>query len=229
MRSLTSNITTALAARVLKRRNFIWITGYDFVTRAATSTGFWDDLGNVTASYIDVADGSTKSRAYTGAGSLITLDNIPLIGDITVRNISATLSQLNTDVLAQMRGYDLHGAPIEIHRGYFNPGTYVLADALVPRFVGFIDKCNIKDPQQGNDGSITLSLVSHTRLLTRTNPELRSDPSQQLRAAGDNFYQDTPTCGNWQIFWGEDKGSAASTTASPPAVQAGGNGPNRNA
>lgn len=212
MRTVSSATLAALGAGMVKKRDFVWVTGYDFNTRAPFSTGFWNDIGNIAAPYIDVNDGSTQSRTYYGAGTLLTMDPIPLVADITVRNFKIGLSQIDSTVANLVRGYDVHGAPIEVHRGIFNPGTFQLVDPAEVRFVGFIDTMDIVDPKEGADGSIAITCVSHTRLLTRINTSVRSDTDQKLRNASDTFYKDTPTVGDWQIWWGQAKGSVNATT-----------------
>lgn len=207
MRTVDPSVQAALNATTnqLKARNFIWLTGYDFNTRAPTSIGFHNDVGTWNVSYIDVTDGSTQSRTYIGGGTNVTLDDIPLTADLTVRRIKATFSQLDQNVINQVRGYDLKGAPVEIHRGIMTPGTYTLVAPAVPRFVGIIESSPIVDPAEGQFGAVTLTFVSHTRLLTRTNTDVRSGASQRLRNNVDSFYDDTPTVGNWMIFWGEKR------------------------
>jgi hypothetical protein len=53
--------------------------------------------------------------------------------------------------------------------------------------------------------------------MTRSNPDTRSDASQRVRAADDNFYQDTAVVSEWQHFWGSASGEVA--TAIPGIVK----------
>ncbi len=222
MRTVDSDVLTALAKGELQARNFIWMHGKDD-SNVDHTLGLWDDIGTITANYIDIDTGGTSSRVYVGTGTLLSIDDIPLTSDISVRTINVNLSQVNSTVINMVRGYNVRGGAVEIHRGLFNPGTFLLVAPAVPRFVGFIDTMTITDPTENNEGSISLSLVSHTRELTRTNTDVCSDASQKLRSATDTFYQDVATVGTWQIYWGEKKGTVQSLqplSNTPPPIPA---------
>lgn len=206
MRSVDPSVITALEGQSIKARDFIWITAHDFTTRVPYSLGFWNDVGVVTAPYIDVNTGSTLTRDYIGSGTLVTIDPIPLTNDVTVRTINVQVSQIDSSVAAIARGYDLRGASIEIHRGLFHVSSTRLVYPAVPRFVGFIDTCQIIDPTEGQVGQITLGIVSHTRELTRVNGSVRSNADQQLRVSSDTLFQYVGVVPQWPIFWGANKG-----------------------
>ena len=74
------------------------------------------------------------------------------------------------------------------------------------RFIGTVDRCVITDPAAGGQGSIDLTLASHTRELTRINTDVASDESQQIRSAGDRFYQYVGVVAAWRLFWGQERG-----------------------
>jgi hypothetical protein len=211
MRDIDSASLAALAARALVARDFIQITGISFEDGSSQTAYFWSDYGTVTAEVIDAITGVATSHEYIGTATLLKIDDIPLTSDVTVRTVNATLSQINQAVVDAVRGYDLKQAPVQIHRGLFDPATRELVAAPLPRFVGFVDTSIITTPQEGNDGSIVLTLTSHTQELTRFNTAKCSDADQQRRSSGDTFYQDMAVVGNWQIFWGQAKGSQAST------------------
>ena len=206
MRNVDSDTLAALAARTLIARDFIQITGKSFEDGTSETAYFWSDIGTVSATVIDGETGDEATHDYVGTSTLLKIDDIPLTSDVTIRSITATLSQINAQVANAVRGYDLKGAAVQIHRGLFNPATRNLVAPPLPRFVGFVDKCVITTPQEGNEGSIVLTLTSHTQELTRTNTDKCSDESQKRRAAGDAFYQDMAVVGNWQIWWGQDNG-----------------------
>ncbi len=214
MREVSPDVLAALRARVLRARDFVWINAKDFTTGDPVARGFWTGLDNVTAEYTDIDTGSTLSRDYTKAGSLLSVDDISLTADLTARTFSIKLSQIDQTVADLVRGYDVKGGRVEVHRGLFNPGTNVLVAPAFPRALGFIDNCEILDPAEGNDGQITLSVVSHTLELTRTNSDVRSDSSQQNRAPGDRFYRYTAVAPSWELFWGEARGKIAPASTS---------------
>lgn len=209
MRDIDSATQAALAARALVARDFIQITGKNISTGATETLYLWSDLGTVTATVIDGLTGDATSHDYIGTATLLKIDDVPLTSDVTVRTVTATLSQINSDVTDAVRGADLHQGKVQIHRGLFDPATRELVSNPLPRFVGFVDKCVITTPTEGNDGSIVLTLTSHTQELTRTNTAKCSDADQKRRSSTDNFYQDMAVVGNWQLFWGQAKGSQA--------------------
>lgn len=219
MREASAEVQAALRARVLQARDFVWITGKTIDTGDPISRGWWQGLDDITAQYVDIDSGATPSRIYGKAGSLLGVDNIPLIADLTARNFAITLSQISQEVADLVRGYNLKLAPVEVHRGLFNPGTNVLVAPVFPRALAFVDDCEILDPAEGNDGQITLTCVSHTLELTRTNSDVRSDSSQQARHAGDRFYKYTGVAGSWPQFWGQNRGTIA-PKATSSALQA---------
>jgi hypothetical protein len=151
--------------------------------------------------------GNTLSRDYVGAGGLVTVDNIVLTSDITVRNVDLGLSQIDTTIANLVRGYNMRGGLVEIHRGLFNVSSFVLVAPLAPRFVGFIDSMEIIDPSENQSGGIKITAVSHTRELTRTNTDTSSNESQKLRSSTDTFFKDVGVVSAWQVFWGTNKGT----------------------
>jgi hypothetical protein len=211
MRSVDSAIVTALGARQLKARNFVWVADLT----GAHTLGIWDDVGTVTASYIDITTGNTLSRSYTGAGGLLSVDSIVLMNDITIRNINIELSNLDSNVINLVRTYNMRGATIEIHRGLFTIGTEILVAPLTPRFAGFMDSLEIIDPSEGQNGSVKVTAVSHTRALTRTNTDTSSNESQKLRLSTDTFFKDVGVVSSWQVFWGTNKGTVTDNQVIP--------------
>lgn len=210
MRTVNASVLAALAQRQLIARDFIWITARNFGTGLYESVGFWSDIGAVSALVMAAATLTPVARDYTGSGTMIQIDDVPLTSDLTVRTIGASLNGINTAVNNYVRGYDLKGAPVEIHRGLFDPVNRNLVGVAELRFVGFVDEVVFVTPPEGGSGSINVKIVSHTRELTRASGEKRSDESQQRRAAGDRFYKDTGTVGEWEIFWGQASGKVPS-------------------
>ena len=103
------------------------------------------------------------------------------------------------------RTYDMRLAPVQIYRGLFTPGTFNLVAPAKPVFVGFVDTAPVITPAEGGAARVNVSISSHTVELTRKNPDVRSHESQQRRAAGDDFYKDVNTVGDWEVPWGENR------------------------
>jgi hypothetical protein len=206
MRALSTENWTALQQRALMPRDFIWFVVRDRTTGLPVNDGYWSDIGNITASVIDPDTGGTISRSWFGAGSLISISDIPLVSNITVQNITVTLSQVADRVNQLVRGYDCKQGRVEIYRGLFDPATRLMVAPATPRFVGTIDAAPIRTPAEGADGDVQLTCTSNTVELTRSNPDTRSDASQRLRSATDDFFHDTAVVGTWQHFWGRAQG-----------------------
>lgn len=206
MRSMSAGNQTALAARQLVARDFLWIVARNRSTGAPESVGFWSDVGNVTAEVLDPNSGQIKSRAFYGSGTLIAISDIPYVTGITVQSVQIDMSQIDEIVEQAVRLYDLKQARVEIYRGLFDPNTRQPVAPAEPRFVGFVDEVNVKTPSENDAGSTTLTCKSHTQEMTRSNPDTRSDASQKLRDPTDNFYQDTVVVPDWELWWGSEKG-----------------------
>jgi hypothetical protein len=213
MRTLSGANYTALQQRALMARDFIWFVVRDRTTGNPVTDGYWSDIGSIDAQIIDPDSGATVTRTFVGAGSLIQISDIPLVSSITVQNITVTLSQVADRVNVLVRDYDCKQGRVEIYRGLFDPATRLLVAPAVPRFVGTIDQAPITTPQEGESGDVTLTCTSNTSELTRSNPDTRSDASQKLRSATDNFYQDVAVVGNWQHFWGRAQGAVEATSS----------------
>lgn len=205
MRNIDNDTAAYLQTRKgVISRDLLWITAKERDTGNTVATGFWNDLDSVTLTVVSGETGSPVSRTYHGTGTLISISPIPLISDLTVRTITITLSRISTQVQQAIRGYDPRFGHVEIHRALFDLATRELVAAPVPHFVGSINGAPMAVPRPGEEGSIALSVVSHSRELTRTNPLKRSDETQKRRS-GDRFRQYSGVAGQWEFFWGEEK------------------------
>jgi len=206
MRELSTENWAALQQRALMPRDFIWFVVRDRTSGAPVTDGYWSDIGNITASVVDPDSGGVVTRTWFGAGSLISISDIPLVSNITVQNITVTLSQVADRVQSLVRFYDCKQGRVEIYRGLFDPATRLMVAPATPRFVGTIDAAPIRTPAEGESGDVQLTCTSNTIELTRTNPDTRSDASQRLRSATDDFFHDAAVVGTWQHFWGRAGG-----------------------
>lgn len=216
MRELSDANNDALQDLRLVARDFVWIKARTFDTGASFEYGFWSDVGNVSAPVLNPDTGTEVTRTFEGAGSLISVSDIPLVANAEAQTITVTFSQIDEAVANIVRAYDLKQAVIEIYRGLFSPNTRLLVAAAFPRFVGFVDDVDIVTPSENEDGVISLSCVSHTQEMTRVNSDTRSDNSQRLRSSTDNFFQDATTVGEWEMFWGTNSGKIS--TSAPQRI-----------
>lgn len=207
VRQISPEVQERLEAGALVARDFLRITARARDTLAPVGAGFWSGLGPISAPVVDAEMGFEVVYDFEGVGGLIVADPIPLVSDLTVQSISLKFSGLDDRLDYLVRAYDVGQAPIQIYRGFFDPETLRLAAPASPRFTGFVDGAPIETPASGSVGSITLRCVSCAQEMTRSNPDLRSDESQQARAAGDAFYRDVATIGAVQCFWGRKASS----------------------
>lgn len=209
-RTISAENYAALQARGLVARDFIWFAVKDRTTGAPVYDGYWSDVGSISASVVDPDTGGVSARSWAGAGSLISISDIALVSNITVQTVTVTLSQIADRVNDLVRTYDCKQGRVEIYRGLFDPNSRNMVAPATPRFVGFIDHIEIKTPKENEEGAVTLSCTSHTQEMTRSNPDTRSDSSQRLRSATDNFFQDVGPVADWVMSWGKDDGTIGS-------------------
>lgn len=207
MKDFEEEEIAAYEGRIVIPRRLVYLWARDRTTGDLHELGFSNVTGNVT---LPVRDGLTQEiveRNFTSRGALVSIGDIAMTGDISVRSVDVTLSQLNEDVTNAFRGYDLRNAEVQIYRALFdvaNPREIVKPARC--RFAGFINTSPLVTPAEGGMASLTLNCVDCTRELTNTNSDLRSDESQQRRAAGDRFFQYAPATGQVKVFWGQNKG-----------------------
>lgn len=203
MREITAENYAALQARQLVARDFLSIQAR---TLDGTSTVWdhqWSDIGTFTANVIDPDTGETQSRTFVGTGTLTSISAILLVSNITVQNVTITMSQVSDHVASLVRGYDCKQAVVQVFRGMFDPSSRNMVGPAYPRFVGYVDTVDIKTPTENAEGSVTLTCASSTQEMTRSNPDTRSNASQVLRSSTDNFFQDAAVVSLWTLFWGK--------------------------
>ena len=201
----TTTADYLLARQGVIPRDFVWITAKNLVTGLPESAGFWNGLDTVDVTVISGTTGEEVTRTYAAWGSLLKIDPIQRSPEINIRTIKLALSQISPAVQAIFRGYDTRLAPVEIHRGFMDLETHQPIAPPTVRFVGWINKAPINTPAVGGEGGISVDVVSHARMLTRTNSAKRSDESQKRRD-GDRFRRYSSVADQWDFWWGEKKG-----------------------
>lgn len=212
MLSLTTPETNAIRAGAISSRDLVWITARNRSTGAAVGIGFWSDAGDVSFSVIDALTGSTVTRAFNG-GALLSVGEIENVSDLSVITVNMEFSAFDPAVELAMRTHDVRLAPVQIYQLLLDPSTGIPVAAARARFVGVIDEAPVTDGQEGEGAVVRMVAASQSRELSRVNMDVRSHDSQIARAAGDAFYRDTATVGEWDIAWGQESrpGSVAKT------------------
>lgn len=168
--------------------------------------GYWPGVRDATVTVRHAITGGNTNLAFRGRGALVSVGEIDLVTGLAVRKIDVALSQVDTAVETMLRVHDLRHAPAQIWRVYLDPDTNLPVAAAKARFVGLVDASPVTTPPEGGAGSVAVTIVSHTRELTKVNPDVRSHESQLLRNPNDDFYIDVETVGEWDIAWGRDRG-----------------------
>ena len=201
-REIPAATQALLEGGTLVLRDFLRITARRRDDGTPVSECFWSDLGDVNVPVIDPKTRLPVSYDFKGVGSLIAMDPIPMVSNLTVQSLSIQFSQLEDRINELLRTYDLRQAAVEVWRGEFDPATMRMLEPAEARFVGYVDGAPVNTPPEGEAGEITLECVSSAQELTRSNPDVRSHESQQLRAPGDDFYKDVSSVDKIVIFWG---------------------------
>ncbi|QRY68203.1 hypothetical protein JVX98_07915 [Ensifer sp. PDNC004] len=194
-------------------RSFVWITAKNRATGAPESIGFWNGEDTVDVTVMSGETGLPVTRTYHAWGSLLSVGQIKRSPEVAIRTVQIALSQVSAAVQQAFRGYNTRLAPIEIHRGFLDRESHQLIAPPVIQHFGFINKAPIKTPAKGGEGGVAVEVVSHARVLTRTNPAKRSDESQKRRG-GDRFRRYSGVAGQWEFWWGEHKGTITPPKAS---------------
>jgi hypothetical protein len=182
MLALTTEQKAALESRAIMVRVFIWSDAKDPDTGLPDPAGFWNDVGDVTVG----------ERVYHGDQSVISLSPVTGKSDLSIPDLTITLSGLDVNAIILARVKALSQTPIEVAVGLFDPASHELLPPLFPVFVGFTDDIEIPTPEVGGDSSIILTCRSVSRALTRISTATRSHASEIERDPSDQFYVYSP-------------------------------------
>lgn len=197
MKSQSALTTAYFQSRgAMVARALVWVVARNSVTGAEQSVGLWN--GDDHQSF----EINGEARLYYGAGSMLQVPEIRMVAGLVVQMQQITLSPLSVEVATLLRGLDPRLARIEIRRALFDPATMELVDAPERVFKGWIDEAPIPTAEPGGEASVTLSLASVARELTRTLALKKSDATQRLRG-DDRFRKYGAVTGVIDVVWGE--------------------------
>lgn len=206
MRVISPQNQALLASGSIVARDFIWFRVRNRNTGDAVTEGIWSGIENVNAMVREPDLQIVTTRPFTGAGTLVSVDDVAMVSNLSVQNITIDASQVSGDIERIVRDYDCQQARVEIYRGLFDPSTNQQLDAAECRFVGFIDEIEIDTPTENSAGSVKFQCVSHVQEVTRASAETRSTAYQYLRQYNDDFFKDAETAPDWELWWGSEKG-----------------------
>ncbi|AXQ93402.1 hypothetical protein LV780_05970 [Cereibacter azotoformans] len=202
MRDLGTAVATLLATRAgIRARLLVWIAARNRATGTTETLGLWNGEDHAVLTIEGAA------RTYYGAGGLLAIEPVVTQVGVHVRTHRVSLSPAAPEVLQAIMGYDVRLAPVEIHRGLFDAaGAPVSPPHRV--FKGTVDGVELPTPAAGSEGTVSLTLASTARALTRALPTRYSDASMQLRS-GDRMFRYADVSGSVPVYWGEKKAGAA--------------------
>lgn len=177
-------------------RHFVWIEAKNRITGATESAGFWNGATDVQVSI----DGS--NRTYIGAGALLDIEPIRAGVGLNVRMHELGLSAIPDEVRQVVFGYDPRLAPIEVHRGLFNPDTSSLVAEPHRVLKGTVEALSAPRPAGGGTSRLTLTVASAARSLTRGLTLKKSDAAQRAISSGDKGRAYASISGAVGVFWG---------------------------
>jgi hypothetical protein len=157
--------------------------------------GFWTGLGTF------VFNGVT----YVGAGSLISIDGVEQVTDLSSVPVTLRLSSIpNTDltptVLSTIEQEVYHQRPASISTAYFNADSYALLSVEL-EYRGYIDVISYSETV-GGDATLEVRLESRFRDHQRTGYRVRSDVDQRRISASDNGLRHVTVVANEKVTFG---------------------------
>lgn len=185
-------------------RDFVYAWPKNRSTGDVETIGMWTGEVPATVSVTNPKDGSSENRDYTGAGQFLTIPTIPATLNTEVRKIRFRLSSLSAEAANLFRAYNARYAPIEIHRGHFDPSTGRLVDPAWCRFRGFITAAPIKTAKPGGETYVDVECSSQSRILTRVSGKLFSLETLKERM-DDLFGTYLDVVPAWRIWWGQEE------------------------
>ena len=197
MRSFTGPELTYLQSRDgYHIKVLIWVTARKLSTGLTESLGLW--TGDQDQSFTIVG----ASRAYTGAGAVLSIEPLVYPTGVSVRNQRIRLASASAQVIDLINAYDLTLAAVEIHRAMFDTATMELIAEPRRVFKGVIDGTPQEIAAIGGAGGLDFNLKSAAFALTKTSPLKKSDPVQKKRG-GDRLRRYQAVSGTVRSPWGE--------------------------
>lgn len=190
-----------------ERRGIFAHALYWFAARNLTS-GEVETLGVWSGDQSQVFVIGGESRTYHGAVA-IEAGTIRSGLGFNVPGVDLVFADLAPEVQALLRGYDVRGAPCEIHVVLFRLDTGAQIAAPIPRFLGRVDTLSFSTGGMDNAGRATstapLGLLPAHDQLTVALPAFRSDADQQAAYPGDPFFRHVATAATAEVVVGGHK------------------------
>lgn len=153
----------------------------------------WTGVGNRTIA----------GNTYLGTGSLLKVDGIDEVNDLTAKGMTLTLSGLSSTILSMALTKQYQGREATVYWGVLG-----VAD-VVNVFSGLMDKMTILD--QGETSTISLTVESKLIILERANPRRYTHASHLATVGTEGYLNSNDTIFKWvtrladkQVPWGRE-------------------------
>lgn len=207
MKNVSSAFMDALLnarERGLVTRSLVYVTAKDRNTGLPVSLGLWNGGEDIDIDVIDGESGAVVTRPYL-CGVNLEVPEIPRVSDMTIQTVDVRFSQIAPAIQQLVRGWDARLAPVEVHQLLLDPQTGQAVAPAEVTFLGIVDGQPVETPAAGNEGAITLKLISAAiSMLERTNP-LKSSYEGQRRRQDDQWGRYSGVVPLWDFQWGKEK------------------------
>lgn len=157
---------------------------------------------------------SFDSKTWTGAGSLLSIDNLQETVKMNPAPLRLTLSGMSTDVTEIFFNANHFQSPVKMYTGLLSGGTLVDDPHLV--FSGFLQKMTM---EQGTEGGDIINAVADSELilLKRTRNVRYTDRQLQSEYSGDRGLEYLEFVATSKITWrGKDNPMGSSGSSGIP-------------
>ncbi|MBN9333855.1 hypothetical protein [Devosia sp.] len=191
--------------RAVVPRNFVLVTAAKSDGSGTEVFGFTDFGEDISTNIIDGRTGAEVNHTFYGDNSpILGIDSIALKIGLEVVTTQVLLNPLHPAVELMARGHNLRNAPVQIHRGWLSPESFLLVAPPRCRRFGQVNGAPINTAATGGMSRLSLKVVSTTRELTKLNPAMRGHETQ-VRRGNDQARKYNGTAYLWQSYWGQSR------------------------
>lgn len=187
-------------------RWFALVRCFERDTGSVNPIGVWSGDENVSMEVLDGQTGVMTANTFYGLGSSMKVSAIPRVSDLTIQTINIQLPSTNPIIQTMVRERSVRFVKADVYVALMNPDAR-LSPVGAPEiaFLGEVDGDPIDRPVVNGEGSLQLNIVSDAiRVLSRTNPAVRSDAAMRRRVGNDSFGRyNNSTQSDWAVTWGE--------------------------
>jgi len=140
------------------------------------------------------------SSEYSSAGSLLSIDGLNEVSDISVNTVTVTLSAVDTANIALVLANRYIDRRITIHRAFFDDNDALIADPVLV-FDGKMNRPAIEEDPEQRSATITVEASNQFSDFERKPGRHTSDADQQAYFPGDKGFE-YATQLNKKLTWG---------------------------